>query len=259
MQFCVFRLYAPLSSWGDIAVGMERRSYYQPSKSAVVGMVAAALGIERTEEDTYRQLFDSIGFGLKLINPGDSIVDYHTSQVPKKGKKVNYRTRRDEIFANPEKGNTVLSSREYRCDSLSIIALWKRLDDERGYSLKEIQNALLFPEFYLYLGRKSCPPALPLEPQIIIADTLKDALQDAEFGPVISPISDKEHDIQTANKIEDRIFRSAQNPMCFWEDCRNSGFQTWTKCTEKYDRPINRDRWQFGLRYEYSTIEDQGV
>lgn len=236
MQFCVFRLYAPLSSWGDIAVGMERRSYYQPSKSAVIGIVAAALGINRSEEDNHNQLFHSLGLGIKLINPGDSIVDYHTTQPPKKA-------------------NAIISRREYRCDSLSIIALWKTGEGEKVYSLKEIQNALRFPEYHLYLGRKACPPALPLEPQIVDEDTLKDALNNSEFGPVIFPFSDKEHDVKIATTIEKAILHK-QQPMYFWESCPNSGFLTWTKRTEKYDRPLNRGRWQFGLRYEYSTAED---
>ena len=255
MQFCVFRLYAPLSSWGDIAVGMERRSFYQPSKSAIVGLVSAALGIDRSESDELRNLFDSLGVGIKLINPGDSIIDYHTTQTVKKEKKVVYRTRRDEMYANPDKVNAILSSREYRSDSLSIVALWMNETYERGYSLEEIRQALLSPKYHLYLGRKSCPPALPLQPQIVEGDNLKEVLDNTGFGPIIFPLSEDERDIKTANFVEEQIFRR-NKAMFFWESCRNSGFSSWTRRSEKYDRPINRERWQFGLRYEYSTMED---
>ena len=254
MQFCIFRLYAPLSSWGDIAVGMERRSYYQPSKSAVIGMVAAALGVKRYEEDKYKALFNSLGFGIKLLNPGEGVIDYHTTQMPKKERDVVYRTRRDELYANPEGINTIISRREYRCDSLSIIALWEIDNSKNNYSLKEVQTALQYPTYHLYLGRKACPPALPLEPQIKQAETLRDALNTTEFGPIIMPFSNNEFDKKKADNIEKEIFYK-NNPMYFWESCQNSGFLAWTKRTEKYDRPLNRDRWQFGLRYEYSTFE----
>ena len=255
MQFCVFRLYAPLSSWGDIAVGMERRSYYQPSKSTIIGLVSAALGINRSESDKLRKLYDSLGVGIKLINPGDSMIDYHTTQTAKKEKKVNFRTRRDEMFANPDKVNTILSSREYRCDSLSIIALWINDSNEKVYSLEDIRQALLTPKYHLYLGRKSCPPGLPLQPQNVWGDSLKEVLDNTEFGPIVFPFSEDERDIKTANFVEKQIFRR-NKAMFFWDSCRNSGFASWTTRSEKYDRPINRERWQFGLRYEYSTMED---
>jgi CRISPR system Cascade subunit CasD len=255
MQFCVFRVYAPLSSWGDIAVGLERRSFYQPSKSAIVGLVSAAIGIDRYKNDKLRNLFDSLGVGIKLINPGDSIIDYHTTQTIKKNRKVVYRTRRDELHANPDKVNTILSSREYRCDSLSIVALWINESSEKVYSLEEIRQALLSPKYHLYLGRKSCPPALPLQPQIVQGNTLKEVLNNTKFGPIIFPFSEIVRDIKTAKFVEKQIFRK-NKAMFFWESCGNSGFSTWTRRSEKYDRPINRERWQFGLRYEYSTMED---
>jgi len=256
MLFCVFRLYAPLSSWGDIAVGMERRSYYQPSKSAVIGLVSAALGIERSEENKLIDLFNSLGLGIKLVNSGSSSIDYHTSQNPKRNKNYSFRTRRDELYTEPKAVNTILSRREYRNDSLSIIALWEKDADEAVYTLEEVQKALFFPKFHLYLGRKSCPPALPLEPQLIEAVTLAAAFNKAEFGPVIFPFSETEHDVMKAKKIEKNIFNK-HKPLYFWDECRNSGFTKWTKRTEKYDRPINRSRWQFGLRYEYSAMENQ--
>lgn len=259
MQFCVFRLYAPLVSWGDIAVGIERKSYFQPSKSAVIGMTAAALGIKRTDEKKLMQLFDSFSFGVKLINPGESITDYHTAQTSKQGKNAAFHTRSDELLADHNSLNTVLSSREYRCNSLSVIALWKTQNAATEFSLQEIQHALLFPEYHLYLGRKSCPPALPLEPQIIPAETMKEAFDNAKFGPVIIPLSDDEHDRAAAKGIEESVFYSNnQKTMYFWDNCENSGFQTWTKRSEKYDRPISRNRWQFGLRYEFSAIFDEG-
>ena len=56
MKYCVFRLYAPLCSWGEIAVGGERRSAFHPSKSAIIGLIAAAMGLEREDAIALRRI-----------------------------------------------------------------------------------------------------------------------------------------------------------------------------------------------------------
>ncbi|WP_295540003.1 CRISPR-associated protein Cas5, partial [Thiolapillus sp.] len=49
-DYLVFQLYAPLASWGGQAVGQERPSDDHPGRSALLGLLAAALGIRREEE-----------------------------------------------------------------------------------------------------------------------------------------------------------------------------------------------------------------
>ena len=56
MRFLVFTLYSPLGSFGEIAVGERRMSWARPGRSAVLGLVAAALGYERTEEAAHQEL-----------------------------------------------------------------------------------------------------------------------------------------------------------------------------------------------------------
>ena len=48
-DYLVFRLYGPMCSWGDIAVGEVRPSTVHPSKSAILGLIAAALGVKRPD------------------------------------------------------------------------------------------------------------------------------------------------------------------------------------------------------------------
>jgi CRISPR system Cascade subunit CasD len=45
-----------------------------------------------------------------------------------------------------------------------------------AYSLDALAQALRQPRFVLYLGRKRCPPAAPLAPQVIPADSAHAAL-----------------------------------------------------------------------------------
>jgi len=54
--FLLASLYAPMASWGEITVGERRTSWDRPSRSAILGLVAAALGIEREDQDGHDAL-----------------------------------------------------------------------------------------------------------------------------------------------------------------------------------------------------------
>ena len=244
MDFLVFRLYGPMMSWGEIAVGGERRSARHPSRSAITGLVAAALGLKRDDENRQNDLQNSVGFGLKLISAGDILKDYHTTQVPKAESKVQYRTRRDELKANPAAVSTILSSREYRTDSLCIVALWTQ--PEAVYSLSQIKAALEKPVFHLYLGRKSCPIACPMQPQLLKDTTLRLALDSALFSPL------KQYPVQSESNCIDSQSAGAQY---FWESSSHAGMDAKIQTT-RYDRVVSRTRWQFAPRTESMAFSD---
>mgnify|MGYP001106874651 FL=1 len=71
---------------------------------------------------------------------------------------------------------TILSRREYLCDHVSVACVWIRDAESAQFSLEEIAASFRNPVFCLYLGRKSCPPALPVHARVIQADSLKSAL-----------------------------------------------------------------------------------
>ena len=50
MSTLLLRLAGPLQSWGTDSKFEVRRTENEPSKSGVIGLVAAALGIRRNEE-----------------------------------------------------------------------------------------------------------------------------------------------------------------------------------------------------------------
>jgi CRISPR system Cascade subunit CasD len=185
MDFLLFRPYAPLASWGEVAVGEDRPSHDYPGRSAVLGLVAAALGIRRDEQSRLDALSAGLGLAVAVYSGGHLLRDYHTAQVPSASqmKKRPHRTRADELALPRADLNTILSKRDYRQDALSVVMLWRR-SDAADVSLADIKQALLTPQFVLYLGRKSCPPAVPLRPQIIAADTLMDAVARADFPPI---------------------------------------------------------------------------
>src|SRR5690606_19489542 len=182
MQWLIFRLYGPLASWGGVAVGEVRDSDAHPGKSAVLGLVAAALGIRRDEETRLQALNEGYGYAVQVESTGLGITDYHTAQVPSRStlKGRPHATRKDELAMPRHELNTILSSRSYRCDALYRVALWAR--PEAAQPLSMLASALRRPAFVPYLGRKSCALALPLEPQLVEAVTLSAALDAAAFA-----------------------------------------------------------------------------
>ena len=259
-DYLVFELYGPLSAWGDIAVGETRPSSFAPAKSAVLGIIAAALGLRRpdTSEDEilglqwekqHAALADGYGMAVKLTRPGLPLTDYHTAQVPSSGSGRNKRvfaTRRDELTWLPRQDlNTILSRRDYRQDAYAAVALWTR--QSAPYSLKEIRAKLIAPKFVLYLGRKSCPPALPLMPQIASAECVEDALQGLSFAAAARQIWG-DHP-KTAERVIGHLPET--DPMLLWDvDAETRIPSDRRSIFTRRDNPTSRCRWQFAVREE---------
>lgn len=230
-EYLVFRLYGPMASWGQAAVGGDRPTGVHPGRSALLGICAAALGIKRDEEVRLRQLQKSVLFSVKHCVPTTLMRDYHTTQVPSTRRSVVHYTRKSEL--SERKLNTILSSRDYRCDGLWIVAV--TLIDGATVSLQQLQKALLQPKFSLYLGRKSCPLALPLMPKIVQEKNLKSAL-DTSFPPLVSEKSD-------------RYWLCSNGQVTyFWEGDREEFTEDGVLTTYPWDEPVHRGRWQFKQR-----------
>lgn len=231
-DYLVFRLYGPMASWGDIAVGETRQSHSYPSKSAAMGIVAAALGIRREDDASHRRLVEGYGFAVCVENMGAPLSDYHTAQVPP-ANAGRFATRRDELAGLPrEELKTILSRRDYRTDALAIVLLWAR--SSAPYLLSRLAEALSNPVYALYLGRKSCPQALPLEAQVVSAESLKETLKMAKFSDF--------NELQYLPRIGTRAL--------YWEDGAKSGLPA-QHTFQRRDVPLSRKRWQFDVRHEH--------
>lgn len=240
-EYFTFRLYGPMASWGDIAVGEARPSNAQPGKSAILGLLAAALGVDRREEDIHRRLQQSYGLAVRVETPGVPLRDYHTTQSPTQAslkRQGGADTRGQELRADDL--GTILSSRDYRCEALYDVFLWEDGPD-RPFSFREMSLALEHPRFHLYLGRKCCPLAMPLRPQIIQADNLAQALEQAVFedGGLLAGLPCK-------------------GPKgLYWESDRDEGLRP-SYSFQRRDAVFSRRRWQFLARDEhYLPLDEQ--
>ena len=250
MDYLVFRLYGAMASWGEIAVGEDRHTASYPSKSAIIGLLGAALGIKREDEEKQNQLQQGYSLAVEIFSTGHLLRDYHTTQVPSSTGKFNYRTRRDEIILGKEQLGTILSSREYRCDALALVAM--RALVSAPNSLADVKEHLLQPKFHLYLGRKSCPLAAPLHPQLIEQANYYDALKAYQHKPMLPTYKEdngelSKRDSDWLGKPKDRHYYWEGKPEDFSDTVDLSRMQTRTR----HDQPLSRKRWQFTPRQEH--------
>lgn len=163
-EYLVFVLCAPMGAFGSYAGHERRGSDLVPPRSAVLGLLGAALGIERTDTDGQAAL-GRFGVAARPLTHSSELRDYHTVQtVPAKIR--NPAGRRVAIEAIGREINTTITVRDYRTDVAVAVAVWGR---DEGWSLTQVAAALRRPTFVLYLGRKSCPLAAPVNPCIVEA------------------------------------------------------------------------------------------
>lgn len=133
MPTLLLRLAAPLQSWGKGSKFEIRTTEKMPTKSGVIGMLAASLGLGRNAD---LSKLKGLKFGVRADREGENIVDFHMVH----GEKSSYVT-----------------YRHYLSDAVFLAGL----EGDRSF-LEELQTALQNPCFPLFLGRRSCPPTLPI-------------------------------------------------------------------------------------------------
>lgn len=246
-DYLVMRLYAPLASWGEIAVGEMRHSAAYPSKSALLGLLGAAMGVQREDESAQGQLNAGYAFGVKLCSAGFPLRDYHTVQAPQSKAKERYYTRRDEVMRGEL--NTLLTEREYRCDALSVVAVAAL--EYAPLSLNELADKIKSPYFPLYLGRKSCPLAVPLMPRVNMFASLKKALD--SFDEVALP------GIVSVKQMA-YLLRLDKSPRYYWdESLHDVAGMSIDMTLNRNDQPLHRGRWQFAPRREHLHLGAGGA
>ena len=176
----IFQFHAPLASFGGVTSGLHRYSERIPARSMLLGMLGAALGMDRENDRMFVQLQSELQFAFRCISIGSdsSIMDFHTIQSLAGNLPERTYTRRELL--QQHKLICLPTYREYRCNEYWQVAITQR---ENGISdaqlLPKLETALKCPKYILYAGRKSCPLGLPPDPQIYSC-TLAEAFKKAE-------------------------------------------------------------------------------
>ncbi len=160
MNTLLIRLSAPMQSWGIQSRFTMRDTGLEPSKSGVLGLLCAALGVDR-EDDDGLQPFISLRMGVRVDKEGLLQVDYHTAQ--------------NVLMANGKIKDTELSNRYYLANAVFLVGL----ESEDLPLLERLHTALHKPVWALFLGRKAFVPGepIPLEDGLRNGETLEQALQ----------------------------------------------------------------------------------
>lgn len=148
MTGLLLRLAGPLQSWGERSVfSPERDSAPFPTRSALIGMFAAAEGRDRDESPGY---YASLEFTVRIDRPGERLVDYHTVG----GGQPKDRTA--ATSGGDHKGDAVITRRSYLADAVFVVAVTGPDTD-----IARIAGALHQPYWNPYLGRRACVPDEP--------------------------------------------------------------------------------------------------
>jgi CRISPR system Cascade subunit CasD len=240
-ELLVFRLFGPLASWGEVAVGQVRPSAVRPTRSALLGLLAAALGIVRADEEGHADLSATVRFAVRIDTPGTAMVDYHTANW-RRPKREILLTRRDELRVPRDQLSTVQSQRHHRCDAVTTVAVAVRPPGR--WSLGDLRAALEQPVFPLFLGRKACPPALPLGPEIVEAANLVEAFRSYDQRRPLPP---------SLGRLVARLRRRAPAVELAWDAALEipAGIEAESvRLEQRRDQPLSRARWRFAVRRE---------
>jgi CRISPR system Cascade subunit CasD len=234
-EHLIFLLHAPLGAMGGVAVGERRAGFDRPAKSAILGLVAAGLGLDRSDEAGHAALAKGYGLGIGEIESGRPLFDYHTTQTPPQRRHRRFKTRREELAVDDL--GTSLSLREYRTDPAYLIVLWTRGAPQ--WSLGQFVEALRRPHFVLYFGRKACPLGVPLDPRVVEAEDPRSAME--IYRAARTPEQEKFL----------RDLRLDGSPSILAADLDGTNDRSHTMRVERRrDGLESRRRWQFGLRSE---------
>ncbi|WP_433574650.1 type I-E CRISPR-associated protein Cas5/CasD [Nocardia brasiliensis] len=143
MSVVALRLAGPLQCWGARSRFVRRDTEIAPTKSGVLGLVAAAKGLRRTDP---LEMLRGLRFGVRIDQPGQRVRDFQTAQRPKR--------ERDGSTSWPA---MPVSYRFYISDAVFLALL-----EGEHELVTAIDAALRRPVFPLYLGRRACPPAGPI-------------------------------------------------------------------------------------------------
>lgn len=216
-DYLVFTLSATIGAMGDLAGHERRGTQLWPARSAVIGVLGAALGIRR--DGDFSDL-DRLGMAVAEFTSvsGSSTADfrdYHTVETIPSAKVKRPNSRPEALRGTGRETNTTITLRDYRTGPLFGVAIW-------GNDLNRLEQALRAPVFTLYFGRKSCPLSAPVCPRVFAAQSSEAALAEVQIpywrGKCVA------HSLITdAEDVDAHV-------------------------VTRYDRPLDRTLWHFGPR-----------
>lgn len=163
MPTLLLRLVGPMQSWGTTSRFNQRGTDKEPSKSGIIGLLAAAMGIDRNNWTDLEPL-TRLSMGVRHDRPGVPKRDYQTAgcAITDSIIKANGTQAKDGV----------ISQRYYLADAAFLVAL-EGDESTLGKAYAKIEN----PVWPLALGRRSYVPSEPI--------WIEDGIQDAPLRDVL--------------------------------------------------------------------------
>lgn len=169
MTGLLLRLAGPMQSWGDHSTFSVRDTATVPTRSAMIGIIAAAHGWHRG-----KPLNDlaALHFTIRIDRPGTVMYDFHTvgGGLPADRTVPTAEGKRRQAGAA-----TIVSRRFYLADAVFTVAVTG--PDDR---VSQVHEALTQPVWGPYLGRRSCPAEQPF----LLGGPVSDAVDHLDHLPL---------------------------------------------------------------------------
>lgn len=183
-NFLILRLDGPMQAWGTHTFEDFRPSNLYPTRSGLLGLLGACLGLERGDSARQAELAASVKITVRVdgqlarsgadhpvAKAGIKLPDFHTVMG---ARKVDGSSNRFPV----------VSRREYLFDAAFTVVIGSQ--SGASVSLEQIVEALRRPYYTPTLGRRSCPPTRPLLEGQVEAVNARSALGKVEpFGGLI--------------------------------------------------------------------------
>ncbi len=168
MATLLLRLAGPMQSWGTTSRFMHRDTGKEPSKSGVIGLLAATMGIDRANWPDLAPL-TRLAMGVRHDRAG----------IPKRDLQTAGCATTETIIRadGSQSQDGIVSQRFYLADGVFLAGL----EGNDTALLEQMHKALHNPVWPLFLGRKSYLPSEPIGMENAILD--KDLLSALKYWP----------------------------------------------------------------------------
>ena len=207
MKWLIVRLESPLMSFGGTTIDAYGISRDFPAQSALTGLFANALGVDRRQTDKLADLQNRLVFAAALEQRSEPnrIRDFQTAKLQAADKGWTTRNGSEGraggagTYKSPH-----IRYRDYLADArVVVVATLLPASDDSAPMIEDIANALDHPARPLFIGRKHALPSERLNAGFIDADTAREALQESLKGQnaAMRAIWPADHALELADNV----------------------------------------------------------
>ncbi|MFJ9908071.1 type I-E CRISPR-associated protein Cas5/CasD [Streptomyces sp. NPDC101152] len=172
----LLRLAGVLSAYGTDTAFTRRGTQPHPTRSALIGMFAAAAGRPRDQaldplDLPGRPSYTDLAFTIRIDTPGTPYTDFHTTGS---ARPRHEQLRTSKGGRRAEGKNTHVTRRHYLTDACFTVAV-----HGSPALITYLAHTLEHPHFAPYLGRRACVPDEPLVLTPPLTDPLTHLLKHA--------------------------------------------------------------------------------